>query len=149
MIKSTVHQLDLMDNLQYPMRIKIDDPKLVAAIDEGAIFQLWLRKIAEILFSPSAALFLPTLEGVDPDAVRPSPIPGTGCENVEIRELLTGIYGWRGLYRLAGRIIGLTLRPWTTPFGDRVQKEFVLATEYKRNLFWDLAHACQLLSAYH
>ena len=76
--------------------------------DSGGPFQRWLIRLADILFSPRAGLFLPAVCG-DPAMLRISPIPGLGCVDAAVGAQL-GAVGHE-LYRLVGRAMGFALRP--------------------------------------
>ena len=86
-----------------------------AAIDGGGPFQNWLGRLANLLFAPSAALFLPAKHDGRTWA-RISPRPGLGCVEPSVASVARQ-RGHLELYRLADNVLGLALRPRRLFFG--------------------------------
>ena len=106
--------------LQFHVEL-VDEP---VAVDDGGPFQLWLRKLAEEVFSPLSGLFLPASDGM----IRINPIPLAGCECDWLKQRCKpGVVGdIKQHYRFAGRLLGLALRPWRTSLGVVREQRFCL-----------------------
>jgi hypothetical protein len=107
------------DGLRTQFRVELRELSgegLAVAIDEGGPFQLWLGRLAQLLFGPRAALFLPA-EHDGRTWTRISPRPGIGCVEPSILARLDAAGEQLELYRLAGNVLGLALRPWRSPYG--------------------------------
>ncbi len=85
-------------------------------IDAGGPFQNWLGRLAHLLFSPRAALFLPANHD-GRTWTRISPLPGIGCVEPSVARRLGAAGGHLELYRLAGNVLGLALRPRVSAHG--------------------------------
>jgi hypothetical protein len=102
---------DLEENNALNRSFRVQLVKSPEAIDESGPFQHWLGMLADDLFSPLVALFLPAFDGT----IRISPIPFAGCDNDWFRK--KEYNNPDEMYRFAGRVLGLALRPWQSPVG--------------------------------
>jgi hypothetical protein len=121
------YELSVAASLHMHFHIELIEQEAIA-VDEGGPFQLWLRKLAQEVFSPLTGLFLPAKNGM----IRINPIPLVGCELIWMKYRCkkagstTERENIKEQYRYAGRLIGLALRPWKTKHGKQREQPFCL-----------------------